>query len=97
MQEFQSEHSANIGWARYDEAKRVLEVDFKNKDGVHTSTYAYAEFQGSDWTEFVEAKSKGQHFAFKIRPRFVGVKVSGPPAKQPKPGLPQSGELFTGD
>lgn len=75
MPQFESEKSSNIGWSRYDEATQVLEVDFKNAAGVKTSTYKYEGFAPSEWTRFNEALSKGRHFAYEIRPRYVGVKV----------------------
>jgi len=74
MPQFEAKKSSNISWARYDEATQTLEIDFKGKDGNKASTYTYAGFPPDEWQEFQQAKSKGQHFAYKIRPRFKGVK-----------------------
>jgi hypothetical protein len=73
QQQFEAKESSNVAWARYDADTRTLEVDFK-KDGVRSSTYIYLEFPPEEWQAFQEAKSKGQHFAYKIRPRFKGTK-----------------------
>ena len=74
MQSFESKGSSNVGWARYDEAKHLLEVDFKNGAGVKTSTYLYADFPPELWERFQAAESKGRFFAYEIRPKFKGVK-----------------------
>ncbi len=69
------DHSSNIHWARYNPDTQQLEIDFKGKDGKKTSTYRYDGFTWENWRAFQDAPSKGQHFAFKIRPRFKGVKL----------------------
>jgi hypothetical protein len=76
--------STNIHWARFYPDEERLEVDFKNKAGVKVSTYSYdgtrldntrpGGFTWDDWRAFCEAPSKGEHFAYKIRPRFLGMK-----------------------
>ncbi len=99
MPEFQAEHSANIGWARYDEASSQLEVDFKNSQGIKTSTYVYDNFPAGDWEAFRLAESKGKYFAYHIRPRYVGHKkgeAAKPEAAPVKP-RPTTGDLFNGD
>lgn len=72
MSQFEAKESSNVGWARYDEATHVLEIDFKDKAGNKASTYAYDEFPPAQWQAFMEAPSKGRHFAFAIRPNFRG-------------------------
>jgi hypothetical protein len=67
-------HSTNVHWARYDESKQELEIDFKNAKGEKTSTYRYPGFSILDWRKFQDAPSKGKHFAFEIRPKFKGEK-----------------------
>ncbi len=96
MQSFESEHSSNIGWARYDEDTRQLQVDFKNSKGVKTSTYVYDEFPAAQWEAFKEAQSKGRYFAFEIRPRYVGHKLGekAKPEAAPIAPTPTTGELF---
>ncbi len=77
--------SSNVHWARYNLETEVLEVDFKNSKGEKASTYAYdgtltdgkkeRGFPVEEWRKFQEAASKGEHFAYKIRPRFKGHKI----------------------
>ncbi len=74
MKQFGSK-SSNIHWARYDEEKHELEIDFKDSKGKKTSTYRYAGFKPEDWDKFQASDSHGKHFAFHIRPKFAGVKV----------------------
>lgn len=74
MEQFESKESSNVGWARYDAATQILEIDFKNKAGERASTYTYANFPDEEWQAFRAATTKGKHFAYKIRPRFTGVK-----------------------
>lgn len=61
--------SSTIRWARYNPETRVLEIDFKGKDGNVASTYAYQAFGPMDWEDFLAAESKGKHFAFNIKLR----------------------------
>lgn len=68
MEQFEAKESSNVAWARYDADAQTLEVDFK-KNGAKQSTYSYRPFTAEDWRAFSEAKSKGEHFAYKIRPR----------------------------
>jgi hypothetical protein len=67
--------SSNIHWARYDPDKEQLEIDFKNNAGVKVSTYRYDGFKWEDWAAFKASESKGKYFAYKIRPKFRGVKL----------------------
>lgn len=83
IRQFESEKSANIGWARYNETKRILEVDFKDQHGRKVSTYQYRDFPLSHWEAFQAAESKGKFFAYEIRPRYVGEKVLTPMAPPP--------------
>jgi hypothetical protein len=96
MEQFESEYSSNIGWARYHEATRVLEVDFKDKHGNKSSTYTYQEFPASEWAEFREAASKGKFFAERIRPRYVGARQGEKAKPEAAPVLPKptTGNLF---
>lgn len=74
MEQFEAKESSNVGWARYDPATEILEIDFKAKDGTRQSTYTYAGFPASEWEAFQRSESKGRHFAYQIRPRYKGVK-----------------------
>jgi KTSC domain len=71
---FEAERSSNVGWARWDPATQVLEIDFKRKDGTKQSTYRYENFPCEEWRKFQQSNSKGRHFAYYIRPRFTGIK-----------------------
>ena len=75
MPEFESKESSNLGWARYDEAKQTLQVDFKAKNGTKYSTYEYENFSPDMWAQFNAADSKGKFFAYVIRPHYKGVKI----------------------
>lgn len=76
MKQLEVKNSSNIHWARYDEATRTLEIDFKNSKGEKVSTYAYPEFAPEEWDRFQIADSKGQHFAYHIRPKHKGIRVA---------------------
>jgi hypothetical protein len=76
MEQFEAKESSNVGWARYDPRTLILEVDFRGKDGLRASTYAYDGVPESLWTEFLRAESKGKFFASEIRPRFKGRKIA---------------------
>jgi hypothetical protein len=67
--------SSFVLWARYDRERRVLEIDFKAPDGRKRSTYAYENFPPDEWEFFLAARRRGEHFAYRIRPRFTGKKV----------------------
>lgn len=67
MQTIDCKSSSNIAWARYREFEQVLEIDFKDKNGVVNSTYEYRSFSAADWDDFLAADSKGKHFAYRIR------------------------------
>ncbi len=75
--------SSNLAWRRYDATTRVLEVDFKGKDGSKQSTYAYDDFPEELWLQWNAATSPGQFFAQHVRfaknpdgtPRFRGRKI----------------------
>lgn len=77
--------SSNVHWARYNLETETLQIDFKNSKGVKSSTYEYdgtlpdgtkpGGFKVEDWRAFQEAASKGEHFAYKIRPRYKGRKL----------------------
>lgn len=84
-EEFHAKGSSNVHWARYDHSAKTLEIDFKDKDGKRNSTYRYDGVALEDWQHFQLAESKGQHFAFSIRPKFKGVKTWD--AKTAKPLL----------
>lgn len=75
MTDLNLKDSTNLHWARYDEAAQRLEIDFKNAQGVKVSTYAYDNFSPEEWAQFNASSSKGKHFAYRIRPRFKGVKI----------------------
>lgn len=82
---FQAKESSNIDWARYANGK--LRIDFKNKAGVKVSTYEYDGtlakdgtnptgcFPPAEWISFKASTSKGQYFAYHIRPVYKGVKL----------------------
>jgi hypothetical protein len=72
--------SSNLRWARYDPATKILEIDFKNKSGEHTSTYAYDNFPPDGWTALQASPNPGRFFAFHIRNAFKGRRLDAPPA-----------------
>lgn len=88
MPDFEAKESKQIAWARYDEATRVLEIDFRGKDGAKQSTYSYAGFPLDRWLQFISASSKGSFFAYNIRPHYKGVKIWDR-RDQPKPEAKQ--------
>ncbi len=77
MQQFEAKTSSNIAWARYHEDTCTLEIDFKDKAGNRTTTYAYDGFSKEAWDKFNMAESHGKYFAFEIRPRYQGRKIRG--------------------
>jgi hypothetical protein len=66
-QQMECKRSSNLQWARYFPEEERLEIDFKTSTGSFASTYEYRSFQAMDWDLFVEADSKGKHFAYHIR------------------------------
>lgn len=68
---FESPESGTVTSARYDPDTRQLFVALR-KAAV---TYRYTAIDMPLWEEFVQAKSKGQFFAARIRPLYVGVRV----------------------
>ena len=89
MEQFEARESKQIAWARYDASTKILEVDFRGKNGAKASTYRYADFPPERWVQFQSAPSKGQFFAYQIRPNYKGVKIWD--AKQAANPEPQKG------
>ena len=73
--ELDCNESKTLRWARYDEATRVLEIDFRGKDGSKQSTYRYENFPPEEWAQLNASTSRGGHFAAHIRTRYRGVKI----------------------
>lgn len=70
MPEIDCKESSNIHWARWNNETQVLEIDFKDKNGVKASTYEYRQFSGEEWDRLNASESKGRHFAYTIRPMY---------------------------
>ncbi len=90
IQALECKESSNIAWARYDFLTGVLEVDFKNGQGVKVSTYAYDNYPVEEWDRFRErpGTSRGKFFAYEIRPKYKGRKV-WPAPEATKPAAPE--------
>lgn len=75
---FESPESSIVKGARYDADTQTLTIDLCRKiDGeVRVDAYAYAGVVLGLWEEFVQAESKGGFFAGRIRPLYVGRKVT---------------------
>lgn len=64
--------SSNIRSVGYDEARRVLEVEF-NQGRI----YDYAEVPRDVYEALIHAASVGRYFAENIKGRYAGVPVGG--------------------
>lgn len=62
--------SGNLAAVGYDEAAKVLEVEFKNG-----SVYQYTGFQADDYAAFMAADSKGSYLNQNIKNVFPYSKV----------------------
>lgn len=88
MHQLDGGKSSNIHWARYDEATKTVEIDFRDKNGNKNSTYRYHTrvnpdgtenaphgFTMAEWRAFQDSPSKGGHFAAYIRKNYRGEKI----------------------
>lgn len=66
--------SSNISGLGYDDKTKTLEVHFASG-----GRYRYSGVPEHVFTKFLQADSKGAHFATEIRSRFTGSKVGEPP------------------
>lgn len=70
---FESPESSSIARAHYDVVTKQLSIEMCGGD---RPTYRFGGIGPQLWIEFYQAESKGKFFAARIRPFYVGVRVS---------------------